>query len=122
MRGAALLLLVTLIGPSIATATCELTCVRDLPHSAEARSAQNCHEQGSSPDGFAVASETATVCHDPADTSTATAADSQFLMRSPAVVRLPAALWVDRRQLPVADPSPSFFPLEVVSKTTQLRI
>ena len=122
MRSAAALLLVTLIGPSITSVVCDLTCVQHEHHSAQAASAQSCHEEHSSNDGPVVTSGTAGSCHDQAETFTATAADPRLLKATPVAVQLPSALAVYHPQLQPVARSTSFGPPGIVLQTTPLRI
>jgi hypothetical protein len=48
MRRAAAVLLVTLWGPSILSAVCDVTCVRHEHHGAQAAAAQSCHQERTS--------------------------------------------------------------------------
>ena len=121
MRSAAALLLLIQIVPAITSVVCELTCVQHEHHSAEAAPEQNCHEQRSS-DGPAVTSGTAVCCHDRAEASTTTAADSRVLKGVPVVIQPLLALAAHHPQIPVMDRSASFGPPGMALQTTQLRI
>ena len=121
MRSAAALLLVTLIGPSITSALCDLTCVHHEHHSAQTESAQSCHEQRSN-DGPVVTSGTAGFCHDQAETFTTTAADPRLLKATPVAVQLPSSLAAYHPQLQPVGRSTSFGPPGIVLQTTPLRI
>jgi hypothetical protein len=122
MRGAAAFLLVTLLGTPIASVLCDLTCAQHAHHSAHAPSAQSCHEHGSSTDGPAVTGGAGTLCHNPAGTLAATAADARPLKVTPAVVTVPSALAAYHPQRPVVARSASVGPPGIVPLTTPLRI
>ena len=122
VRSVAALLLVSLIGPSITSAVCDLACVQHEHHATQAASAQSCHEQRSSHDGPAVTSGTPDSCHDQVEAFTTTAADPRLLNATPVTVQLPSALAVYHPHIRVVDRSMSFGSPGIVLQTTPLRI
>jgi hypothetical protein len=122
MRLASVLLVVTLIAPSITSVVCDFTCVQHDHHSADAESPQSCHEQGSSIDGPAVASGAAGSCHEQAENLTTTAADLRVLKATPVVVHFQSALAEYPQQIRRPAPGKHLGPPEIVRQTTPLRI
>jgi hypothetical protein len=88
-RSIAVLLVLVLVGPSLVTATCELTCAmashhREAPSSPEAP----CHEhQGSAPDR-AVSANPSALCH---DSGALPSAVVDAWLNTAAIATLPAA-------------------------------
>lgn len=117
MRSAPVLLLVTLIGPSIGGVACDLACVQYQHRSADAMAVQGCHEQRSSNDGLAVTGGTAAPCHDAAQTVTTTAADPRPFKAAPVPVQLSSALAMDHPQLPIVARTTSFGPPGIALQT-----
>jgi hypothetical protein len=122
MRRAAAVLLVTLLGPSIVSAACDVTCVHHEHHAAQTTAEQSCHEERASDHGPALTDGTATFCHGQAATITSTSADVRVLNAAPAAIQLPAALAVSRPQVRVLAPPTSLSPPGIVIQTTPLRI
>jgi hypothetical protein len=122
MRRAAAVLLVTLLGPSIVSAVCDVTCVLHEHHGAQAAAAQSCHEAHRSDHGSALTDGTATFCHEQAETVTSTSADVRVLNAAPVTIQLTSALAVPRPQVRVLAPRTSFSPPGIVVQTTPLRI
>ena len=122
MRRAAAVLLVTLLGPSIVSAVCDVTCVLHEHHGAQAARDQSCHEERTSDHGPALTDGTATFCHEQAATVTSTSADVRVLNAAPVAIQIPSALAVRRPQVRVLAPRTSLSPPGIVIQTTPLRI
>jgi hypothetical protein len=64
-RAIAGLLVIVLIGPSVVTATCELTCaIGRHHHSTPSSSAASCHEHQGATDGVGVGAKPLSLCHE----------------------------------------------------------
>jgi hypothetical protein len=122
MRRAAAVLLVTLLGPSVISAVCDVTCVHHEHHRTKAAAEQSCHEERASAHGPALTDGTAAFCHDQAATVTSTSADVRVLNGAAAAIQLPSAFAVRRPQVRILTPRPSLSPPGIVSQTTPLRI
>ena len=122
MRSAAAVLLLTLLGPSILSMVCDVTCVHHEHHAARAAAEQSCHEQRGWHHGLAMSGATAASCHDQAENVTATAADVRIQKAAPVAVQVPSALAVYHPQLSLVARSTSFNPAGIVLQTTPLRI
>jgi hypothetical protein len=123
MRSAAILLLVTLVGPSIATVVCDATCVQHRPQSGQAMSLQPCHEEQSPNDGPVMTSAAAASCHDDPESFTATAAtDSRILEAASLNAQLPRALSFSLPQSCDLGRSTGTGPPGIVLHTAPLRI
>jgi hypothetical protein len=122
METAAAVLLVTLIGPTILTGVCELTCAYAEHHAARVATAQSCHDQRPSNDGSAMTSGTAEYCHDQAQSFTTTAADHRLPNAMPVAVQLPSALVVYLLELSLVARRTSLGPPSFALQTTPLRI
>jgi hypothetical protein len=71
-RALAGLLVMFLVGPSVVTATCELTCAMARHHhGAPSSSAASCHEQQGSTEGAGVGAMPSSLCHESGDLPTA---------------------------------------------------
>jgi hypothetical protein len=67
-RATAILLVLVLVGPSVVTATCELTCALASHHGAAAPATEaSCHEHQGSGQGNGVSAKPTTLCHESAD-------------------------------------------------------
>jgi hypothetical protein len=67
-RATAILLVLVLVGPSVVTATCELTCALASHHREAVPATQaSCHEHQGSSQGSGVSAKPSTVCHESAD-------------------------------------------------------
>ena len=122
MRGAAALLLVTLLGPSVISALCDFTCVRHEHHAAQAASDQTCHEQHASHVGPVVAGDAKGFCHDQVEPGTTTVAEARPLKAAPEALGLPTPLAEYHRHLAVLARNRSSGPPDFVRQTTPLRI
>lgn len=122
MRHAAAVLFVTLLGPSILSAVCDVTCVHHEHHGVQAAAEQSCHEEGASDHGPALTDGAATFCHQQAATVTSTSADVRVLNAAPVAIHLPSALAARRPHLRVLAPRASLSPPGIVIQTTPLRI
>jgi hypothetical protein len=122
-RVVALLVVVALIGPSVAAATCELTCALDSHHHGTPSNAEaSCHGQQAPVPGLAVSAVTTTPCHESGDLPSAIldvlkhAAAASLLPSAPVLLALPgpgqsASLVVDHRT--PFNPRPAHRPLRV---------
>ena len=122
MRRVAAVLLVTLLGPSILSAVCDVTCVHHEHHGTKAAAEQSCHEERTSDRAAALADGTATFCHEQAATVTSTSADVRVLNAAPAAIQLPSALALPRPQVRILAPRTPLSPPGIVIQTTPLRI
>jgi hypothetical protein len=122
VRRVAAVLLVTLLGPSILSAVCDVTCVHHKHHGTTAAAAQSCHEEQRSDHGPALMHGTATFCHEQATTVTSTSADVRVLNAAPAAIQVPSALAVPRPQVRGLSPRTALRPPGIVIQTTPLRI
>ena len=67
-RALAGLLVLVLVGPSVVTATCELTCALGRHHHGTASPSEaSCHGHESSPQGVSLAAGSSAVCHESHD-------------------------------------------------------
>lgn len=121
MRTAAAILLLTLIGPTIARAICDLTCVHHERGAAQVTS-QRCHEQRPANDEPAMTDGAARFCHDLPQVFSTTAAHPPPLNAAPAAAQLPSVLVAYRPQLSAVTRRPAFGPPDFVLQTTPLRI
>ena len=121
-RAIAAVLVLVLVGPSVVTATCELTCaIASHHHDSAESSVSSCHEhQGSSAAG--VSARLSTPCHDSSDLPSAVVdawlnsvvvqmAVAAPLVVGPAVTARPIVRSPERR--PPSDPRPPHRPLRV---------
>ena len=122
MRPAAAVLLVTVLGPSILSAVCDVTCVHHEHHGSKAAAEQSCHQERPSDDRPALTDGTASFCHQQATTVTSTSADVRVLNGAPVAIQVPSALAVPRPQVPVLPARISLSPPGIVIQTTPLRI
>ena len=122
MRPAAAVLLVTLLGPSILSAVCDVRCVHHEPHGTAAAAEQSCHETRPPDHRPALTDGTFSLCHDQATTFTSTSADVRVLNVPPVAIQVPLALAVPRPQDPVLPARTSLSPPGIVIQTTPLRI
>jgi hypothetical protein len=122
MRPAAAVLLVTLLGPSILSAVCDVTCLHHEHHGAKAAAEQSCHEERPSDHRPALTGRTGSFCHEQATTVTSTSADVRVLNAALVGIQSALALAVPRPQVPVLPARTSLSPPEIVSQTTPLRI
>jgi hypothetical protein len=122
-RSIAVLLVLVLVGPSVVTATCELTCAmashhRGAPLSSEAP----CHEHEGSSEGAGVSADLSTRCHELADLPSVVidawlnalvvpAAPAPTMVISPVVTTSSFVRAHDRHTL--FDPPPTHRPLRV---------
>jgi hypothetical protein len=122
-RVVALFVVIAMVGPSVAAATCELTCAIDSHHHGTPSADEaSCHEQQLPQPGFALSAVTSTPCHESGDLPSAIL---DLLMNTAAVSALPpgsivvAAQGPSRHAAPVAehrapfDPRPAHRPLRV---------
>ena len=122
MRRAAILLIVTLTGPSIATAVCELSCLRGGHHetTSPASSTTECHDHGS---GTPLQSLTAAgaPCHEAAGDVTAVIEAATQLGADPAVRERQG---VESGTTGATSPALAsrFRPPDILRITTQLRV
>jgi|SRR5687768_16480552 len=122
-RSTAILLVLVLVGPSVVTATCELTCALASHHSDVAPATEaSCHEHQGSSQGSGVSAKTYTICHESAVLPSAvidTWLNTVVVMATPAATLVIAAPIIttsilreyDRRT--VFDPRPAHRPLRV---------
>jgi hypothetical protein len=122
MHHAAAVLLVTLLGPSILSAVCDVTCVHYEHHGAQAAAEQSCHEERSSDNGPGLTDGIATFCHEQAATVTSTSADVRVLNAAPVAIQLPSALAVPRPQVRVLAARTFLSSPGIVVQTAPLRI
>ena len=122
MRRAAAVLLLTLLGPSILSAVCDVTCVHHEHHGTKAAAEQSCHEERSSDHRPALTDGTAAFCHEQAAAVTSISADVRVLNAVPAAIQLPSALAVPRPHVRVLATRTTLSPLGIVIQTTPLRI
>ena len=122
MRPAAAVLLVTLFGPSILSAVCDVTCVHHEHHGTKGAAEQSCHHERPSDHRQAMTDGTASFCHEQATTVTSTSADIRVLNAALAGIQVPSALAVPRPQVPVLPARTSLSPPGIVSQTAPLRI
>jgi hypothetical protein len=122
MRSAAAVLLLVLLGPSILSTVCDVTCVHHEHHAAHAAAEQSCHEPRASNHAPALTDGTIGSCHEQAENVTATAPDVRVLNAAPVAIELPPAFAVPRPHVPVLTPRTSLSPPGIVVHTTPLRI
>ena len=79
VRIVALLLVLTLTGPAVSNALCELACAQAAHHQSHA-AARGCHEEGAAAGVVALSGTTAAPCHRQFDDAIAILAGSQFPM------------------------------------------
>ena len=122
MRRAAILLIVTLTGPSIATAVCELSCLRGAHHetTSPASSTTECHDHGSSTPRQSLTAAGGP-CHEAAGEVTAVIEAATQLGADPAV-RERQVVEPGRSGAIVSALASQFRPPDILRITTQLRI
>ena len=122
MRRAAILLIVTLIGPSIATAVCELSCLRGAHHEATspASSSAECHDHGSGTPRQSLTAAGAP-CHEAAGEVTAVIEAATQLGADPAV-RARQGVEPRTSGAMASALASRFSPPDILRITTQLRI
>jgi hypothetical protein len=122
MQPAAAVLLVTLLGPSILSAVCDVTCVRHEHHRTKAAAERSCHEERPSDHRPALTDGTASFCHEQATTVTSTSADVRILNAAPVAIQVPSARAVPRAEVSLLPARTSLSPPGIVIQTTPLRI
>ena len=122
MRPAAAVLLVTLLGPSILSAVCDVTCLHHEHHGAKAAAGQSCHDERPADYRPVLTDSTGSLCHEQATTVTSTSADVRVLNAAPVAIQVPLALAVPRPQVRVLPARPFVSPPGIVIQTTPLRI
>jgi hypothetical protein len=122
-RAIAGLLVLVLVGPSVVTATCELTCAADSHHSsAPASTEAPCHEHQGSDEGAGVQAGPSAICHESGDLPSAivdawlnsvtiVAAPAEAVVIAPAITATSIERAPDRRT--VLDTRPQHTPLRV---------
>ncbi|HKY21174.1 MAG TPA: hypothetical protein VJM31_08145 [Vicinamibacterales bacterium] len=122
MRRVAAVLLMTLLGPSILSAVCDVTCVHHEHHGTKVTAEQSCHEERPSQHGPAVTDGGTSICHEQDTTVTSTSADVRVPNATPVAIQVPSAPAVPRPQVPVLPKRTSLSPPDIVIQTTPLRI
>ena len=122
-RSTAILLVLVLVGPSVVTATCEVTCALASHHREAAPATDaSCHEHQGSSQGSGVSANPSTLCHESAELPSAVIdawLNTVVVLATPAATLVIAAPIVttsivrvyDRRT--VFDPRPAHRPLRV---------
>jgi hypothetical protein len=121
-RAIAGLLVLVLVGPSVVTATCELTCALDSHHSAPASTEAPCHEHQGSSQGAGVQAGPSTLCHESGDLPSAivdawlnsvlvVAAPAEAVVVAPAITAASIVPVPERRAF--LDPRPPHTPLRI---------